>query len=195
MRASGIVMLGCRMAFPQGPNRRTFYAFPIDSAAVARTIILLAGPSGSGKSHLTHMADLPELRLDDFYRDHDEPGLPVVRDMVDWDDVAPGIFRSPSKPRGTRHHGTHRRPLLRHLTVSSRRQPRRRGWRRTGSHCGGDFCPRLAGAMSAGGPQRATDLVGPASLVELCPASRPRFAAASQVSTRVGPSRSRLTPG
>ncbi|MBD4635518.1 uridine kinase, partial [Xanthomonas citri pv. citri] len=26
------------------------YAFPIDSAAVARTIILLAGPSGSGKS-------------------------------------------------------------------------------------------------------------------------------------------------
>ena len=34
------------------------------------------------------MADLPELRLDDFYRDHDEPGLPVVRDMVDWDDVA-----------------------------------------------------------------------------------------------------------
>lgn len=64
------------------------YAFPIDSAAVARTIILLAGPSGSGKSHLTHMADLPELRLDDFYRDHDEPGLPMVRDMVDWDDVA-----------------------------------------------------------------------------------------------------------
>ena len=64
------------------------YAFPIDSAAVARTIILLAGPSGSGKSHLTHTADLPELRLDDFYRDHDEPGLPVVRDMVDWDDVA-----------------------------------------------------------------------------------------------------------
>ena len=62
--------------------------FPIDSAAVARPIILLAGPSGSGKSRLTHMADLPELRLDDFYRDHDEPGLPMVRDMVDWDDVS-----------------------------------------------------------------------------------------------------------
>ncbi len=62
--------------------------FPIDSAAVARTIILLEGPSGSGKSRLTHMADLPELRLDDFYRDHDEPGLPMVRDMVDWDDVS-----------------------------------------------------------------------------------------------------------
>ena len=55
---------------------------------MACTIILLAGPSGSGKSHLTHMADLPELRLDDFYRDHHEAGLPVVRDMVDWDDVA-----------------------------------------------------------------------------------------------------------
>ena len=34
------------------------------------------------------MAELPELRLDDFYHDHDEPGLPRVRGMVDWDDVA-----------------------------------------------------------------------------------------------------------
>ncbi|WCC81140.1 uridine kinase [Cutibacterium equinum] len=34
------------------------------------------------------MAGLPELRLDDFYRDHDEPGLPRVCGMVDWDDVA-----------------------------------------------------------------------------------------------------------
>ena len=55
---------------------------------MARTIILLAGPSGAGKSRLTHMAELPELRLDDFYHDHDEPGLPRVRGMVDWDDVA-----------------------------------------------------------------------------------------------------------
>ncbi|MGK2310098.1 uridine kinase family protein [Cutibacterium sp. V947] len=63
-------------------------AIPIESTAVARTIILLAGPSGSGKSRLTHVAELPELRLDDFYRDHDELGLPRVHGMVDWDDVA-----------------------------------------------------------------------------------------------------------
>ncbi|MSS45982.1 uridine kinase [Cutibacterium sp. WCA-380-WT-3A] len=34
------------------------------------------------------MAHVPELRLDDFYRDLDEPGLPRIHDMVDWDDVA-----------------------------------------------------------------------------------------------------------
>lgn len=55
---------------------------------MTRTIILLAGPSGSGKSRLTHMAGLPELRLDDFYRDQDEPGLPRTLGIVDWDDVA-----------------------------------------------------------------------------------------------------------
>lgn len=31
---------------------------------------------------------LPVARLDDFYYDHDEPGLPRTRGIVDWDDVA-----------------------------------------------------------------------------------------------------------
>ncbi|MCI1747482.1 MAG: uridine kinase [Acidipropionibacterium sp.] len=52
------------------------------------TIVLLAGPSGSGKSRLARLAGIPQLRLDDFYRDGDDPGLPRVRGMVDWDDVA-----------------------------------------------------------------------------------------------------------
>jgi uridine kinase len=48
--------------------------------------VLLAGPSGSGKSHLAAHLRWPVLRLDDFYRDGDDPLLP--RDAAgrpDWD--------------------------------------------------------------------------------------------------------------
>lgn len=54
-----------------------------------RTVILLAGPSGSGKSRLARLSGLPSLRLDDFYRDADAPGLPLLRNgVIDWDDPA-----------------------------------------------------------------------------------------------------------
>lgn len=54
-------------------------------------VIVLAGPSGSGKSHLAERLGLPVLRLDDYYRAGDEPGLPRLghganAGMVDWDD-------------------------------------------------------------------------------------------------------------
>lgn len=54
-------------------------------------VVVLAGPSGSGKSRLAdrlHRAHgWPVVRLDDFYRDHDDPGLPRSEElgMVDWD--------------------------------------------------------------------------------------------------------------
>ncbi|TNM40490.1 ATP-binding protein [Nocardioides albidus] len=57
-------------------------------------VIVLAGPSGSGKSRLAERlakaCGWPTLRLDDFYRDGDEPGLPLITDganagLVDWD--------------------------------------------------------------------------------------------------------------
>lgn len=53
-------------------------------------VIVLAGPSGAGKSRLAHRTGLPILRLDDFYKDADDPTLPLVKDganagMVDWD--------------------------------------------------------------------------------------------------------------
>ena len=57
-------------------------------------VIVLAGPSGSGKSRLAERLQRahgwPTLRLDDFYRDGDEPGLPVITagknaGLVDWD--------------------------------------------------------------------------------------------------------------
>lgn len=48
--------------------------------------MLLAGPSGSGKSTLAARAGVPVLRLDDFYREGDDPLLPrAATGRVDWD--------------------------------------------------------------------------------------------------------------
>jgi uridine kinase len=51
-------------------------------------VILLTGPSGSGKSHLATESGLPVLELDNFYRDGDDPNLPrhLTLGIVDWDD-------------------------------------------------------------------------------------------------------------
>jgi uridine kinase len=54
-------------------------------------VIVLAGPSGSGKSRLATRLGLPILRLDDFYKDGDDPTLPRIdlaggQPIVDWDD-------------------------------------------------------------------------------------------------------------
>ena len=55
-------------------------------------MIVIAGPSGSGKSRLAQRLGLPLLALDDFYREEHDPRLPYVRNsdeppLVDWDDV------------------------------------------------------------------------------------------------------------
>ncbi|GAA2640468.1 uridine kinase [Streptomyces vastus] len=49
--------------------------------------MLLCGPSGSGKSLLAARSGLPVLRLDDFYKEGDDPTLPQVAGSsdVDWD--------------------------------------------------------------------------------------------------------------
>jgi uridine kinase len=59
---------------------------------VRAQIVLLAGPSGSGKTHLAAQSGLPVLELDDFYRNGDDPALPLnpVLGIVDWDD--PGAW-------------------------------------------------------------------------------------------------------
>jgi uridine kinase len=58
-------------------------------------VIVVAGPSGSGKSRLCARLrsgfGTPVLNLDDFYKDGDDPTLPRRRigpgqDIVDWDD-------------------------------------------------------------------------------------------------------------
>ena len=48
-------------------------------------VVLVSGPSGSGKSRLTRRLRLPTVTLDDFYLDFDHPGLPRRHGMVDWD--------------------------------------------------------------------------------------------------------------
>ncbi|MFI9581141.1 uridine kinase [Streptomyces sp. NPDC052236] len=50
-------------------------------------VVLLAGPSGSGKSSLAARTGLPVLRLDDFYKEGDDPTLPLVTAStdIDWD--------------------------------------------------------------------------------------------------------------
>lgn len=62
------------------------------SAADPRArVVVLAGPSGSGKSRLAerlhHAHGWPIVRLDDFYRDQDDPANPRSAElgMVDWD--------------------------------------------------------------------------------------------------------------
>lgn len=63
------------------------------SASAAR-VILLAGPSGSGKSSLAARTGLPVLALDDFYKDGDDPTLPLLPGgaATDWD--APGSWNA-----------------------------------------------------------------------------------------------------
>ncbi len=53
-----------------------------------RRLVLVAGPSGSGKSRVVLASGLPQVRLDDFYHDHDHPGLPQTLGIPDWDDPA-----------------------------------------------------------------------------------------------------------
>nr|WP_181412334.1 uridine kinase [Streptomyces griseorubiginosus] len=50
-------------------------------------VVLLCGPSGSGKSLLSARSGLPVLRLDDFYREGTDPTLPLVAGSsdIDWD--------------------------------------------------------------------------------------------------------------
>lgn len=54
--------------------------------APSARVILLTGPSGSGKSSLAARTGLPVLRLDDFYKEGTDPTLPLLPDGgTDWD--------------------------------------------------------------------------------------------------------------
>jgi uridine kinase len=60
-------------------------------------VIVVAGPSGSGKSRLTGRLGLPAVNLDDFYKDCDDPTLPHLDlaggdPIVDWD--SPGSWNA-----------------------------------------------------------------------------------------------------
>jgi uridine kinase len=60
---------------------------------VRARVIVLAGPSGAGKSRLAERTGLPVLRLDDFYKNGNDPSLPRITEganagLADWDDPA-----------------------------------------------------------------------------------------------------------
>lgn len=61
------------------------FDLPADERRPRARVVLVSGPSGSGKSRLTRRLGLPTVTLDDFYLDHDAPGLPRRHGMVDWD--------------------------------------------------------------------------------------------------------------
>jgi uridine kinase len=56
---------------------------------VSARVVLLCGPSGSGKTHIALRSGLPVFRLDDFYKDGDDPSVPLSVELgiPDWDDV------------------------------------------------------------------------------------------------------------
>ncbi|MFF2788584.1 uridine kinase [Streptomyces sp. NPDC058049] len=61
---------------------------PVSSPSTSPTrVVLLTGPSGSGKSSLAARSGLPVLRLDDFYKEGVDPTLPLVDGSsdIDWD--------------------------------------------------------------------------------------------------------------
>lgn len=64
---------------------------PTSPGADRRRVVVLAGPSGSGKSRLANRLHAargwPVFRLDDFYRDEDDPAVPRQAELgiVDWD--------------------------------------------------------------------------------------------------------------
>lgn len=51
-------------------------------------VVVLAGPSGCGKTRLAERAGVPIVALDDFYRDGDDPRMPMVGGHADWEDPA-----------------------------------------------------------------------------------------------------------
>lgn len=79
MNAGGGVVRGCLYA----SDCYSVSSLPFIPARV----VLLCGPSGSGKSLLSARSGLPVLRLDDFYKEADDPTLPQVAGSsdIDWD--------------------------------------------------------------------------------------------------------------
>lgn len=71
-----------------GDQAELFHIDPALRRPQAR-VIILTGPSGSGKTSLSRRTGIPSLSLDNFYRDDDDPGMPMLAPgVIDWDSPA-----------------------------------------------------------------------------------------------------------
>ncbi|MDX3578796.1 uridine kinase [Streptomyces sp. FL07-04A] len=70
-----------------GPGDASHWCPVTPPPPIPTRVVLLCGPSGSGKSLLAARSGLPVLRLDDFYKEGDDPTLPSVAGSsdIDWD--------------------------------------------------------------------------------------------------------------
>ncbi|MGQ4401996.1 uridine kinase [Streptomyces hayashii] len=70
-----------------GPGDASHWCPVTSPPPIPTRVVLLCGPSGSGKSLLAARCGLPVLRLDDFYKEGDNPTLPLVAGSsdIDWD--------------------------------------------------------------------------------------------------------------
>lgn len=71
---------------PAPDHEPALFDLPPGARELPTRVVLLTGASGSGKTSLTRRLGLPVVALDDFYLDHDHPGLPRRFGIVDWDD-------------------------------------------------------------------------------------------------------------
>jgi uridine kinase len=73
----------------RGPSggRHASHWCPVTIPPIPARVVLLSGPSGSGKSSLAARTGLPVLNLDDFYKEGDDPSLPQLPGGAgaDWD--------------------------------------------------------------------------------------------------------------
>ena len=196
---------------PPARRRRLSRGLPVDSGAgglgqngsVPARVIVLAGPSGSGKSRLAERlapvrADAAARRLLPRRRRArpaaDRPRAPNAG-LVDWDH--PDSWHSRTRwPRSELCRDRRdRRTGLRHLREPPHRRPAARPRRGRGVLRRGDLRAGRRAGLSRGRGARGGLLRHPASARHLLAAAHPRPARAPQATVGAGPTRPRAHPG